>query len=346
MKLFASRALVCGLSLTMFAAAQCPPPGGYGGGGDSGPSNGSSPASPSGPSSSTPSSPSSPQPAGPSSPRPSGPASPGPTGPTTPRAGTPAAGPAGGATTPRGMPISLERGATSKMRLKVDWTHPVPPKRDPNSGTVAAGPLPLGDALDELWRGDDGRPLLVLRECNLCEGSDGALFSRSLANDKTMLMTKWFRTVKLPPHVAEKGHTFHNVFQGYEFEHGWPHFFLLAHKGAEPVAFTGRQTQSQLWRGMFDVLEQRYSKDPKRALKKWLSLLDKYDMLDSREVQLKEQLLQARAADGPTSSRSKKLAEKLDELKDERSKLEAQEKKVRELGLQKMPAVEDKVAAK
>src|SRR5690606_31730510 len=108
----------------------------------------------------------------------------------------------------------------------------------------------------------DGRPLLVLRECQLCQGEDGALFSRSLANDKTMLLTKWFRTVKLPAHVSESGHAFRNVFDGFEFKDGWPHFFLLADKGAQPVEFSGSQTQSQLWQGMFRVLEQRYGKSP------------------------------------------------------------------------------------
>ncbi|MFK7738969.1 MAG: hypothetical protein AB8H80_01505 [Planctomycetota bacterium] len=240
------------------------------------------------------------------------------------------------------MPISFERGATSKARLKLDWVHPVPPKND-KSGTTAAGSLPQARALEELWAEDDGRPLLVLRECRLCQGSDGALLSRSIKNDKTLLLAKWFRTVKLPAHVAENGHAFHNVFGGYEFEKGWPHFFLLSHKDAKPVQFSGTQTQSQLWRAMTDVLEERYAKSPKKALKRWMSLLDKYDSIDGRRMQIKQSLLEARAKKGPDSSRAKKLQKKLAALDAERAKIEQEEAKVRDLGL--LPAPK-KVAAK
>lgn len=335
-----SRAIAASLALTVAAYAQCPPPEGYPSGGGS-PIGAPSPSA-GAPSNPNPSSPSTPSPAGPSTPKPAGPGQTGgPSRPNTPRG--PSAGRAGAPTTgPRGMPISFERGATSKSRLKLDWVHPVPPERS-GQATAAAGPLPLGDALDLLWAEDDGRPLLVLRECRLCQGSDGALLSRSLANDKTMLLTKWFRTVKLPAHVAENGHAFHNVFKGYEFEDGWPHFFLLAHKDAKPVEFSGTQTQSQLWKAMTDVLEDRYAKDPKRALKKWLSLLDSYDALDSRRRDLNEQLLEVRATKGPDSSRAKKLAKKLAELDEERADLEKAEKDVMDLGL--LPAPE-KVASK
>jgi hypothetical protein len=220
--------------------------------------------------------------------------------------------------------------------------HPVPPERS-QTGTAAVGAMELQAALAELWDDEDTRPLLVLRECRLCAGSDGALLSRSIANDKTMLMLKWFRTVRLPAHVAEAGHAFHNVFEGYGFENGWPHFFLLAHPGAEPVAFPGTQTQSQLWKGMFDVLEQRYAKDPKKAVKKWLMLLDRYDTLDASERRLQDELYAARAGEGPESAKAKKLTQKLEELATERAQIAAEEQKISDLGLLKMP---EKLASK
>ena len=299
-------------------------------------------------------SPSAPQPGQPTTPAPGNPATPRPTGapvtggparPATPR------GPVGGArpgrTMPRGFPISFERGATSKDRLKVDWLHPVPPKQDSGEQTRARGPLPLSAALDLLWEGDDGRPLLVLRECTACEGTDAALLSRSLKNDKTMLLTKWFRTVRLPAHITEAGHPFHMVFRGYRtFDNGWPHFFLLADKGSRPVVFDGKQTQSKLWKGMYDVLEQRYGKNPQRAVKKWLSLLDRYDALDARRVQLREELLEERAEKGPNSSRAKKLAKKLAEIESEKVKVAAAEEKVRDLGLLKRKTKKVAAAAK
>ncbi len=321
------------ITLSASLSAQCtggppfvPPPSSEGG--VSGPS-GPQAANPSSP---RPSSPSTPAPGAPATPRPtSGPKTGGPARPVTPRG--PAAGAAAGRTMPRGFPISFERGVTSKERLKVDWLHPVPPKRS-GEGTGAAGPMPLNDALKILWEGDDGRPLLVLRECTECEGTDAALLSKSLKNDRTMLLTKWFRTVRLPAHITKYAHPFHMVFRGYRsFDKGWPHFFLLADKDSAPVVFDGAQTQTKLWQGMYDVLEQRYAKNPKRAAKAWLRLLDRYDALDARRTQLREELLAARAEAGPNSSKAKKLNKKLAEIEEQRAKVAAQEEKVRDLGL-------------
>ncbi|MFN3243143.1 MAG: hypothetical protein ACE37K_16705 [Planctomycetota bacterium] len=341
------RAAFAGLTLTAALAAQCPSyqpfvPAPSGQGGVSGPAG---PVAPN-PTSPRPSQPSTPAAPAPATPRPTGgPTTGGPARPSTPRG--PVGGAAPGRTAPRGFPISFERGATSKDRLKVDWLHPVPPKAEAGEGTRAAGPLPLNAALKILWENDDGRPLLVLRECTKCEGTDAALLSRSLKNDKTMLLTKWFRTVRLPAHITEYGHPFHMVFRGYRtFDKGWPHFFLLADKDSRPVVFDGKQTQSKLWKGMYDVLEERYAKNPEKAVKKWLSLLDRYDALDARRVQLREELLKVRAEKGPDSSKAKKLAKKLAEIEKDKEKVAAAEKKVRDLGLMKQAADKKKVAAK
>jgi hypothetical protein len=77
------------------------------------------------------------------------------------------------------------------------------------------------------------------------------------------------------------------------------------------VTFTGQQTQTQLWKGMADVLGQRYAKDPNKAIKEWLSVLDAFDTIDARKRQLQEQLDEVRATDGPQSSRARKLTEGL-----------------------------------
>ena len=339
---FPFQAALVGLTLSAALTAQCssgppfvPPPSSEGGiSGPAGPVTGN-PAVP------QPGQPATPAPGAPATPRPTGaPTTGGPTRPATPRG--PAAGVRGPITAPRGFPISFERGATSKEILKVDWLHPVPPKRN-HLGTAAAGPLPLTAALKILWEEDDGRPLLVLRECTKCEGTDAALLSRSLKNDKTMLLTKWFRTVRLPAHITEYGHAFHMVFRGYRtFDNGWPHFFLLADKDSQPVVFDGKQTQSKLWKGMYDVLEQRYAKNPEKAVKKWMSLLDRYDALDSRYVQLREELLKVRAERGPDSSKAKKLTKQLAEIEKEKEKVAAAEKKVRNLGLLKTVKVASK----
>ena len=279
----------------------------------------------------------------PGAPDPGSPATPAPTGPSAPAPATPATpntprGPSSGALTPRsmprGMPITLTRGDTSKDRLTIDWVHPV--RQDDGVRTRAAGALTLEEALDAMWEDGDDRPLLVLRECNLCQGSDGALLSRSMKNDKTIVLARWFRTVRLPAHVVETGHPFHKVFFGYEWKHV-PHFFLLAHKGAEPVPFTGTQTQSQLWRKMASVLEERYTKDPLPQARKLLMLLDRYDSLESRRDDMREQLLAVRAERGPDSARARQLGKALAEIEAEWREVEAEEKEVRDLRLQPSP---------
>jgi hypothetical protein len=223
----ASRSILCGVVLAMAVQAQCPPPGGY----QPPPAAGRwrldarwccQPVEP------VRSAAGEPvvawPPLGRARRRPSHP---------MPKARARRGGPAPGMRSgPRtgGIPLSFERGSTSKDRLAIDWVHPVPPKRS-DTQTSASGPLGLEEALTLLWDKDDGRPLLVLRECSLCKDGDEALLQRSLNNDRTLLLTKWFRTVRLPAHVAEAGHPFHNVFGGYNFKDTWPHFFLLAHPG-------------------------------------------------------------------------------------------------------------------
>ena len=317
-----TRAFLPGLCLSVVALAQCPPPSSSGGGGSGG--NQGTPVNEGGPSG--------PSASGPSSPGPSGPTSPGPGGPST---GGPSSGPRTGGPAPsaprtggpgRGMPITLTRSSTSKRRLSVDWVFPVPPKGEAGR-TAAAGALPLDDALALMWEKDDDRPLLVLRECHHCQGSDGALLSRSLINDKTMLLTKWFRTVRLPAHVAETRHPFHRLFSSCTTKAGMPHFFLMAHKDAAPVTFSGTQTQSKLWKAMYSVLDARYAKSPKRAVKKWLMLLDRYDTIEGRRKDLREKLLAVRADQGPKSSKAVKLNKQLAELDKDWAKVEAEDRK-------------------
>ena len=320
----------CVLSLAITALAQCPPAGGYPPPvpGFEGPSAGG--ATP------TPGAPTSPQPAGPSSPRPTTPAAPAPTkDAVTPRA--PAGNrPAGPRTGGRGMALTFERGATSKDRLRVRWVHPVPAERSATE-TSAAGPIPFQEAIQKMWDENDQRPLLVLRECSKCKDSDEAMLFRALDNERTLLLTRWFRTVRLPSHVAEAGHPFFNVFEGHGFEGGWPHFFLLAHPGAKPVTFTATQTPSQLWKAMGEVIEQRYAKNVDKAIKEWQSLLETFDKVDARHRQLEDQLAEVRAEAGPDSARAKKLAEELKQNADERDAALAREKQVLDLGLLPMP---------
>ncbi|MEO6595871.1 MAG: hypothetical protein ABIP94_14055 [Planctomycetota bacterium] len=208
------------------------------------------------------------------------------------------------------------------------------------TATAADGPLPLQAALQLLWEGKDHRPLFVLREDIAGRDTDEEVLGRIFPNDRALLLTKWFRTVRLPAHVVEASHPLHNVFDGFAWKSARPRFFLLASPGAVPMAFTGDETPSDLCKGMCDVLGQRYAKDPQRAVKEWLALLEQFDVLDGRAVQLQDQLDEARAKDGPDSPKAQKLVESLQQNAAQRVEALWRERQIRDLGLLQMPGSE------
>ncbi|HEX5052502.1 MAG TPA: hypothetical protein VFZ65_12065 [Planctomycetota bacterium] len=328
---------LCILGLSIVLPGQCAP---HMGGPPGPPPPPNPPVDGPAPGTPTSSSPSAPSPAGPATPGPAGPSSPQPSNPTTQKGG-PVSGPITprGATGPRtggrGVALTFERQHTSNERLRIDWEHPTPPQH--TEGTAAAGPIPAADAMALMWDPGDERPLLVLRECMECAGTDNALLNRSLSNDRTLLLTKWFRMVRLPAHVSNPGHPLYNVFYSVHVNKGLPHFFLLAHPGAKAIVFDGAQTQTDLWKAMFEVLDQRYAKDARRAVKDWLQLLDQFDGVDGKRLALQEQLDAVRAEDGPNSPKAKKLTDSLARNAEEREELLAREAKIRDLGLLKMP---------
>ena len=84
----------------------------------------------------------------------------------------------------------------------------------PNFGTVAR---PLRHALssETVFRtlaGTDPRPLLVLRECAFCNGTDDALLSKGADNERTFLLSTWFHCVKLPVDVLKPDHPYYELF--------------------------------------------------------------------------------------------------------------------------------------
>src|SRR5262245_57154135 len=156
---------------------------------------------------------------------PAGPAAPGPTSPG------PAAGPAGPGFHGRGMALTFHRGRSAKERLQIDWTYPVwKPKAGPTDGaTTFAAEIEHALPLDEAfaWIASDAhRPLLVLRECDLCKGTDHALLSRTLDNEQTVLLTHWFRCVKLPTNVLDSKHPFAALFRNGQTGDHLPHLFF------------------------------------------------------------------------------------------------------------------------
>jgi hypothetical protein len=238
-----------------------------------------------------------------------------------------------------GMALDFRRGRSSKERLRVDWTYPV---WKPRAAEAAAGgttvaveiehALPLDQAF--AWvAGDDHRPLLVLRECDLCKGTDHALLSRTLDNEQTVLLTHWFRCVKLPTNVLDAKHPFTALFRNGQSGEHLPHLFFCDADGEHYVPLPGDQTQSQLWETMLGFLERSYKGDAMKAVKELRVMLSQFDRIDALEDTVLAKLDDELDRNGSKSPKAGKYQADLDKLAKDRAELVQKEQKVRALAL-------------
>lgn len=234
------------------------------------------------------------------------------------------------------MAFDFRRGKTSKSRLEIAWTFPVhKPAAAPEDGRTRAveveRALPLEQCYTLIAEGDR-RPLLVVRECDQCKGTDHALLSRTLDNEQTILLTHWFRCVKLPPNVLLDKHPLHNLFK---VEPGArvPHLFFASADGSTRLALPGDQPQTELWDTMFGILEREYQGDAKKAVKELRGLLSQFDTLDAKELEIKARMDREIEKRGPSSPRLRKYQEDLEEVARDREQLIAREKELRDLAL-------------
>ena len=185
------------------------------------------------------------------------------------------------------------------------------------------------------------RPLLVLRECLHCTGTDDALLTRQADNEKTMLLSRWFHCVKLPPDVLDDDHPFRNLFHADPQdgdEDGAPgaaHLFVARHDGSGRIDLDGAQSRTELWEAMGELLSSEYAKKTDRALKELLRTLDKYDVLDERIAQLEVDVDQRIEEDGPSSKKVKKMQKELAKLRAERDELREKAARISALQLKK-----------
>lgn len=240
------------------------------------------------------------------------------------------AGPMGAGYAPR---ISFTRETTSKRRLKVRWDYPVYKKEvKSENDTVALSvdrALPRDEAFAYL-AGKDRRPMLVMRECHSCVGTEAALFNNSQDNDKTMLFAKWFHNVKLPPDVMRDDHPFRNVFPPASEP---CHLFLASADGSNYVPLSGAQSQSDLWTAMQDLLRKEYENDPERAVDDLMKLLTQYDRLDGLLRGLEERFDNELEKRGPKSPKLRRLNKEKTKLEKEKDSALAKDKKVSDLKL-------------
>lgn len=231
-----------------------------------------------------------------------------------------------------GIALDFSRRETSKKLLAIEWDFPasldLKPQEGPTQSSARMSALERSAAFARLTE-KDSRPLLILRECGHCRGTEDALLSRKLDNERTQLLAQFFHCVKFKSNVLEENHTFHRVF-GSEQP---PHLMLTNADGSQTLGFDGAQSQSDLWKGMTKFLAASYELDADRAVKELVKLMGRYDQLDAEQVSLREQLEKEIEASGPKTARARKLAARLERLERERKEMTEREAKLLDLKL-------------
>jgi hypothetical protein len=153
---------------------------------------------------------------------------------------------------------------------------------EPESGTGtsvarAREALSREEAL-KVIAGNDPRPLLVVRECKVCNKTDDALLRPGAQNERTILLSRWFHCVKVPVDVLQPDHPFNALFPDTKSEH----LFVSATDGSAKIPLESSTSRVELWASMTKTLAAAYAKDPSGSTKDITKLLDKLDLLDER----------------------------------------------------------------
>lgn len=214
------------------------------------------------------------------------------------------------------------RGTSARTVLKLGWDYPVykAPAAASTGDTASQAvrrALSREDALAYI-AGKDPRPLLVLRECKTCNGTDDALLSRGdVDNEKTFLLSRWFHCVKLPVDVLEKDHPFRNLFDAKDAEH----MFLGTPDGAVHIALESERSRVELWGAMMTTLKASYASNPEAVLRKMERTIDDFDLVDQRFDALEQRIDQLLETEGPDSRKLKKVQDELAAVRKERDAL-------------------------
>lgn len=220
--------------------------------------------------------------------------------------------------------VKPDRRESAKRILNLDWDFAV--YVDPVEEAARASGMSYAkakrQALErikafEVLAGNDPRPLLVMRECGWCEGTDDALLSSTLDNEMTILLSNWFHTVKLPNHVLEADHEFRKLFD----DNSPAHLFVSATDGSGIVHLNGQQSQSQMWDAMLGILDESFDGDAKRTVQSLQKVLDKLDMADEETELLQARFDDALERKGPRSTKFKKAKKDLDKAVAKQKKL-------------------------
>lgn len=228
-----------------------------------------------------------------------------------------------------GAPLPLHHGRTAKTFLTMRWDYPVHAfftKERSTAYTTAKAyqtALPREEAFRRVAE-DDRRPLLVLRECETCNGTDDALFSHPTGNERTLIMARWFHVVKLPVSVLHPDHIFRNIFP----KENAPHVFVSSYDGSNVIPLKGDATPLQIQKAMFRVMAKDYEGNAKSAVKRIEALVAQYDMLDEKITRLERSYESEVEKNGEESRKAEKLLADKQKLEAELATLRLEEKQV------------------
>ncbi|MFQ5504269.1 MAG: hypothetical protein ACE5F1_05645 [Planctomycetota bacterium] len=213
----------------------------------------------------------------------------------------------------------LPRLATAKSRLNIAWTAASPRGEEQ---------LDFQSSLREI-RGRDTRPLLIVRDCSGCSKKVDDLLERTLENERFQLASQWFHCVKLPRSVIRESHPFHALFG----PKNPPHMILSSWNGSKVKRLLGTTYQRVFWRTVASVLRTDYKKNPTKAVKELLGILNQFDQLDAQAKELRAQIASGKKKN--KKARVKKLEAKLARAQKLRDETLKREKKLRDLVLKR-----------
>lgn len=182
------------------------------------------------------------------------------------------------------VPTAIPRGQGSRELLDLRWNYPVRKADAVASGTAVEKrreAFSRAQAIESVAE-DDPRPLLVLRECTVCNKTDDALLSRNESNERTLVLARFFRCVKLPVDVVQPDHAFHALFPSNDAEH----LFVSARDGSAKRPLESDTSRVELWTAMEATLSAAYGIDASKVVKQVVVGLDRVDELERKVTAL------------------------------------------------------------